>query len=38
MFGADSNTRIAAVTDGLSNTLMVGERCSAHSPTTWVAQ
>ena len=36
MFWRNSNTRISAVTDGLSNTNMVGERCSAHSPTTWV--
>ena len=36
MFWRNSNTRIAAVTDGLSNTLAVGERCTAHSPTTWV--
>jgi len=36
MFWRNSNTRIASVTDGLSNTNAVGERCSAHSPTTWV--
>ena len=36
MFWRNSNTRIAAVTDGLSNTIAVGERCTAHSPTTWV--
>jgi prepilin-type N-terminal cleavage/methylation domain-containing protein/prepilin-type processing-associated H-X9-DG protein len=36
IFWRNSNTRVAAVTDGLSNTNMVGERCTAHSPTTWV--
>ena len=36
MFWRNSNTTAAAVTDGLSNTLAVGERCTAHSPTTWV--
>ena len=36
MFWRNSNTRIAAVTDGLSNTIAIGERCAAHSPTTWV--
>ena len=36
MFWRNSNTRIAAVTDGLSNTNAIGERCAAHSPTTWV--
>ncbi len=35
MFWRNSNTRIAAVTDGLSNTNMIGERCTAHSPTVW---
>jgi prepilin-type N-terminal cleavage/methylation domain-containing protein/prepilin-type processing-associated H-X9-DG protein len=35
IFWRNSNTRIAAVTDGLSNTNAVGERCAAHSPTTW---
>ena len=35
-FGAIVTLRIAAVTDGLSNTVAVGERCTAHSPTTWV--
>ena len=29
------SSRIANVTDGLSNTIIVGERCGAHSPTTW---
>ena len=36
IFWRNSNTRIAAITDGMSNTCAVGERCSAHSPTTWV--
>ena len=36
MFWRNSNTRIANVTDGLSNTHCIGERCAAHSPTTWV--
>jgi len=35
IFWRNSNTRIASVTDGLSNTNFVGERCAAHSPTTW---
>jgi len=34
-FYRNSQTRIASVTDGLSNTIMVGERCSTHSPSTW---
>ncbi len=36
MFYRNSNTRDATITDGLSNTLAIGERCTAHSPTTWV--
>ena len=36
MFWRNSNTRIASVTDGLSNTNAIGERCTAHSPSTWV--
>jgi prepilin-type processing-associated H-X9-DG protein len=35
MFWRNSNTRIADITDGLSNTNAVAERCTAHSPTTW---
>ena len=36
MFSRNSNTRIANITDGMSNTVAIGERCTAHSPTTWV--
>ncbi len=36
VFYRNSGTRIASVTDGLSNTLIVGERCSYHAPSTWV--
>jgi prepilin-type N-terminal cleavage/methylation domain-containing protein/prepilin-type processing-associated H-X9-DG protein len=35
MFYRNSNTRDASVVDGLSNTNAIGERCTAHSPTTW---
>ena len=35
LFYRNSKNRIASVTDGLSNTVVVGERCAAHSPTTW---
>ena len=35
MFYRNSHNRIATVTDGLSNTIFVGERCGTHSPTTW---
>ncbi len=35
IFWRNSNTRIANVTDGLSNTMIIGERCAAHSPLTW---
>jgi prepilin-type N-terminal cleavage/methylation domain-containing protein/prepilin-type processing-associated H-X9-DG protein len=35
LFYRNSTNRIANVTDGLSNTVIVGERCAAHSPTTW---
>jgi prepilin-type N-terminal cleavage/methylation domain-containing protein/prepilin-type processing-associated H-X9-DG protein len=34
-FWRNSRTRIGDVTDGLSNTIMVGERSSNHSPSTW---
>jgi prepilin-type N-terminal cleavage/methylation domain-containing protein/prepilin-type processing-associated H-X9-DG protein len=35
LFYRNSQNKIANVTDGLSNTIVVGERCAAHSPTTW---
>jgi prepilin-type N-terminal cleavage/methylation domain-containing protein/prepilin-type processing-associated H-X9-DG protein len=35
LFYRNSKNRIANVTDGLSNTIFVGERCAAHSPSTW---
>jgi prepilin-type N-terminal cleavage/methylation domain-containing protein/prepilin-type processing-associated H-X9-DG protein len=35
LFYRNSRTRIADVTDGLSNTAFVGERSSNHSPSTW---
>ncbi len=35
LFFRNSKNRIANVTDGLSNTIVVGERCAAHSPSTW---
>jgi prepilin-type processing-associated H-X9-DG protein len=35
LFYRNSQNRIADVTDGLSNTIFAGERCGAHSPTTW---
>jgi prepilin-type N-terminal cleavage/methylation domain-containing protein/prepilin-type processing-associated H-X9-DG protein len=37
LFYRNSNTRIADVTDGLSNTIVVGERSSNHAPSTWTA-
>jgi prepilin-type N-terminal cleavage/methylation domain-containing protein/prepilin-type processing-associated H-X9-DG protein len=36
LFYRNSTNSCANVTDGLSFTNIVGERCSAHSPTTWV--
>lgn len=36
MFYRNSKNRMANVVDGLSNTVIVGERCAAHSPSTWV--
>jgi prepilin-type N-terminal cleavage/methylation domain-containing protein/prepilin-type processing-associated H-X9-DG protein len=35
LFYRNSHTRIANVTDGLSNTIVVGERSGNHSPSTW---
>jgi prepilin-type N-terminal cleavage/methylation domain-containing protein/prepilin-type processing-associated H-X9-DG protein len=35
VFWRNSKTKIAAVTDGMSNTVFVGERSSNHSPSTW---
>jgi prepilin-type N-terminal cleavage/methylation domain-containing protein/prepilin-type processing-associated H-X9-DG protein len=35
IFWRNSQTRMADVTDGLSNTIFVGERCGNHSPSTW---
>jgi prepilin-type processing-associated H-X9-DG protein len=34
-FYRNSSTRIANITDGLSNTIVVGERSGNHSPSTW---
>jgi len=35
LFYRNSKNTFASVADGLSNTIVVGERCSAHSPVTW---
>jgi prepilin-type N-terminal cleavage/methylation domain-containing protein len=35
LFYRNSRNRIANVTDGLSNTIFVGERSSNHAPSTW---
>ncbi len=35
LFYRNSHNRIANITDGLSNTIIVGERCGSHSPSTW---
>jgi prepilin-type N-terminal cleavage/methylation domain-containing protein/prepilin-type processing-associated H-X9-DG protein len=37
LFWRNSHTRIAEVTDGLSNTIIAGERSSNHAPSTWTA-
>jgi Protein of unknown function (DUF1559) len=35
LFYRNSKTRMASVLDGLSNTIVVGERSSNHAPSTW---
>jgi len=35
VFYRNSKTKIASVTDGMSNTIFAGERSSNHSPSTW---
>lgn len=35
LFWRNSRTRIADITDGVSNTIFVGERSSNHAPATW---
>ena len=35
LFYRNSMNTVYNITDGLSNTLIVGERCSTHSPSTW---
>jgi prepilin-type N-terminal cleavage/methylation domain-containing protein/prepilin-type processing-associated H-X9-DG protein len=35
LFYRNSKNRTASITDGLSNTIVVGERSSNHSPSTW---
>jgi prepilin-type N-terminal cleavage/methylation domain-containing protein/prepilin-type processing-associated H-X9-DG protein len=35
LFWRNSKTKIANITDGTSNTIIVGERSSNHSPSTW---
>lgn len=35
LFYRNSKNKMISVTDGLSNTVIVGERCGQHSPTTW---
>ena len=35
LFYRNSRTNVASVTDGMSNTIFVGERSGNHSPSTW---
>jgi prepilin-type N-terminal cleavage/methylation domain-containing protein/prepilin-type processing-associated H-X9-DG protein len=35
LFWRNSRNRVASVTDGLSNTIVVGERSGDHAPATW---
>lgn len=35
LFYRNSQTRIADVSDGMSSTIVAGERCSTHAPSTW---
>jgi prepilin-type N-terminal cleavage/methylation domain-containing protein/prepilin-type processing-associated H-X9-DG protein len=35
LFYRNSRTRIASVTDGMSNTIVIGERSGDHAPATW---
>src|SRR5205823_9442673 len=35
LFYRNSKTNMASVADGLSNTIVVGERSSNHAPSTW---
>jgi prepilin-type N-terminal cleavage/methylation domain-containing protein/prepilin-type processing-associated H-X9-DG protein len=35
LFWRNSRTKVASVTDGLSNTIVVGERSGNHAPSTW---
>src|SRR5208283_2922999 len=35
LFFRNSHNTFNSVTDGLSNTIIVGERCGSHSPSTW---
>jgi prepilin-type processing-associated H-X9-DG protein len=35
LFYRNSKNNTASIADGLSNTIIAGERCAAHSPSTW---